>query len=407
MPNPSTDRGDGALTIEHHQQATTRERIRLRLCFVVLAIIATGLIALFLVMPKGTLLQQAVACQEIDPYKSLRLLDQAITDAGGSYPDAQVKKCELLGSLEGWPNAERYFDSIDSLETCDQTILCELAEAAWQHNSERLAVEALERANRVGTEQERVVRMLLSIKYDLGERSAALELCEKLVKLAPDDPEPWLVSAGIHHGVERFSPALAAYKGALERLEPGQESHRVRFQIAEVSIHLGDLETADRHIQILRSQAKSAPQVDLAYAKLLRRRGQNSDAKVVVDSVIANSPQFPGSLMLRGLLNSDKGDFHAAAADFRGVVEINPYDHRAHYRLAQAYQQLNKPDKAEDHFQASRRLTDAVSLILILGKQLDENPTSRDLRLKLAEQHLVLGDVQAAEHWRQAANNLH
>jgi Flp pilus assembly protein TadD len=141
----------------------------------------------------------------------------------------------------------------------------------------------------------------------------------------------------------------------------------------------------------------------VAYAKLLRRKGLDAQARAIVDAVVAKEPQFQGGLMLRGTLNFDDGDFRASAADFRAVVALNPFDHNAHYKLGQALQQLGTLEEAERHFELSRRLTEAVSQLLFLNRQLDQDPTNRELRLKLAEQHLLLGDTLSAEHLRQTA----
>jgi cytochrome c-type biogenesis protein CcmH/NrfG len=47
----------------------------------------------------------------------------------------------------------------------------------------------------------------------------------------------------------------------------------------------------------------------------------------------------------------------AAAAQFEAELKLAPNETRAHYRLAQALQQLNEPAAAADHYQAALRLT--------------------------------------------------
>ena len=367
----------------------------------------SGLAVAFLLLFRDSdgLLEQARSLQTHAPYEALQLLEQAITDNGGSYPDGQVMKCQLLGTLQGWRAAERYFDTIESPEACEQATLVDLAVAAQQSQAAWLAKKALLAANHPGPEKEHVLRRLMEVQYDLGEMGAVLKCCEELAQLAPQDPEPWLVSAGIFHEMEQFSPALTAYQEALERSPAEGESLRVRFQIAEVSLHLGDLETAEHHIKILRDVDATEPLVNLAYAKLLRRKGQDSQARAIVEVIVGKEPHPPGVLMLRGLLNLDDGDFAAAAADFRAVVAMSPYDHNAHYKLGQALQRLGMTEEADRHFERSRELTDAVSQLLSLGRQLDRNPNSRELRLKLAEQHLLLGETQSAEQWRRTAED--
>jgi tetratricopeptide (TPR) repeat protein len=390
---------------ETRKQARTRTVWWLTTAIIV---VLSGLTATYLMFVRNSegVLEQARSLQEDAPFESLRLLEQAIAEANGVYPDAQVMKCHVLGEMQGWRAAERYYDTIESPEASDQGVLLDLAVAANQRHAAWLAAKALDAANHAGPHREQVVRLLMAVKFDLGEKAAVLRLCEELAELAPGDPEPWLVTAGIHHEIEQFPPALRAYKEALIRSPPKQEALRVRFQIAELSMHIGDLETADQHIRILRNLELSLPQVDLAYAKMLRRKGRSSEAKAIAEEIITKEPQFPGGFMLRGQLRFDEGDFRAAVADFQAVSKIIPFDHRAHYKLGQVYQRLQMTAESERHFAENHRLTDAVSQILILGRQLDQNPTSRELRLKLAEQHLVLGDRQSAEHWRRTAESI-
>ncbi len=375
---------------------------------VAIVIVVCGAALAFLIVGRGGggLLERARVQQQQAPLAALQLLEQAIEDAGGEYPDAQVMKCEILGGLQGWRSAERYYDTIQSPGKSSQKALIELAIAAKHGNAEWLSAKALSAAHHPGPDEERVVRLLLGVKYYFGEKAAVLKLCDELARLAPQDPEPWMVSAGIYHETEQFAPALIAYREALERSPPEREALRMRLQVAEVSLHLGDLETAEKQIRILRNLSPGVPTMDLANAKLLRRKGRDQEAKAIVEEVLAKEPHFPAGLMLRGLLRFDEGDFRAAADDFRGVIAINPFDHQAHYKLGQVYQRLEMTEESEQEFAESRRLTDAVSQILSLGRQLDANPTSRELRLKLAEQHQLLGDAQTAEHWRRTAEDI-
>ncbi|MBC8355374.1 MAG: tetratricopeptide repeat protein [Planctomycetes bacterium] len=399
------------MNVDHNQESgeSASRRFRVRTFWATATVIVLcGLTLFFLTARRGGgLLEQVRATQKEAPQAALQLIEQAIADAGGTYPDAQVMKCQLLGTLESWRAAERYYDTIESPQSSDQKILIELALAANQSHSAWLAERALLAANHPGPEKERVLRLLLTVQYDLGEMGAVLKICDELAQLAPQDPEPWLVSAGILHETEQLSPALSAYQEALKRSPSEQESLRVRFQMAEVSLHLGNLETAEQHIKFVRNLSPTMPEIDLTYAKLLRRKGQNSQARSLVESILAKERHFPGGIMLRGLLNFDAGDFHAAAADFRAVVAINPFQHNAHYKLGQTLQRLGMTEESESHFERSLQLTNAVSQLLFLRRQLDENPTSRELRLKLAEQHLLLGDAQSAAHWRRTAEDRH
>jgi len=372
-----------------------------------LVLVLSGSMLFFLILGQEVgLLERVRMRQQHAPGEALQLLEQAIADAGGSYPDAQVKKCEILGISQGWIEAERYYDTIESPEASDQNVLIDLAAAAYQSRAAWLAEKALTAANHPGPEKERVLRMLLSVKYDLGEMGQALILCEELAKLAPKDPEPWLISAGIHHGSEDFSPALVAYQEALERSPPESQILRIRLHIADLSLHLGDLKTAEQHIQILRNLDPTAPPVGVVFAKLLRRKGRSAEAKAIAAEIVTREPQFPAALLLRGQLRYEDGDYRAAAADFLAVLGINPFEYKAHYQLAQVYQRLEMTEESKHHFEESRRLTDAMSQVLFLGQQLDQNPTDRELRLRLAEQHLILGDTQSAEHWRRTAEGI-
>lgn len=378
-----------------------------KVSWIVIAVILGMGATLFLVMRSGrTLRDQVRAKLDETPQDALQLIDQAIDDAGGTYPDAQVMKCEVLGDLRGWREAATYFRSIDSPEACDQAVLMDLAIAANDDHAAWLAEKVLIAANRPGPERERVIRLLMRVQYDLGKMGAVLSLCKELTQLAPEDPEPWLVSAGIHHSAEQLGSALRDYQEAISRSPPASEALRVRLQIAEVSLHLGDLVTAGQQIQILRALAPGEPPVGVVYAKLLRRQGEIAKAKAVVSEVIAKAPQFANALLLRAEIRNDEGELRAAEADLLAVLQLDPFHQPAHYQLGQVYQRLKMAQESEYHLQESHRLTDAMSEILFLGRQLDSDPNSRELRLRLAEQHRAIGDAQSADHWERLAEDL-
>ncbi|MEO8493525.1 MAG: tetratricopeptide repeat protein [Planctomycetota bacterium] len=312
----------------------------------------------------------------------------------------------LVGALVWRERAQNKHEREFQNSSQEQGELFAAAKAAHAKGAGRLAEKLLCAANHPGSQQEAVLRALVSLEYELEEYDAVLTYCQELAQLAPADSLPWLVSAGIYHENEQVSEALNAYRQALRRDLPAGEVSRVRYQIADLSLFIGDLPAARQAVDQLLAEPPTSPAIELLHARLLRNEGERREALIVVNRILSTNHDSPSALLLRGEIYLDDGQFVQAAEDLEQVIGSSPFDFRAHYKLAQAYLRSGEREKAQIHLAKSRQLTDIIGEIQVLLFQVRQDPSNRQLRLRLADLSDQQGDTETAEYWRNSTADL-
>lgn len=397
-------RDDRSLT---DMEAERRRRLRWAAAIgmgVLLLVLVLGFAVIGWENPQRTV-ERARELQASDPNRALRLLKSSWT-IHGDYLPAELLKCQILTSLGRGQEALKRFEEIRDLSACDTNDLLALALTAQKAKVAPLAEKALLGAHRPGPQQVTVLRLLISLMYEKVDDKAVLEYCRELATLVPDDPEPWLVSAGIYHEREQVAAALEAYRQALRRNPPAKEVCRVRYQIAERSLHIGDLAAARKELDLLLAEMPSVAEHQLLNARLLRQEGRGAEAEALVDSILAKDPQRLDALKLRSEIYSDGGQFDRAVADLSQVLRAEPFDREAHHKLGMAYLRLGDTAKGQSHLETARNLTNVTIEILSLEHQLESDPANQQMRRRLAELNEQRGDTDAARRWRSASQTL-
>jgi len=320
--------------------------------------------------------------------------------------EAHFLQAQQLASQGREQEAIAAIDAIESPADLDVAALIDAAVRAQRQNKKQLAISFLNAANYPGPRREEVLRMLISLQWDLEEFGSVLMACEELTKLAPQDSMPWLVSAGIYHENERVTEALNAYRQALRRDIPAAEIDRVHYQIADLSLFTGDLATARQFVDLLIKAEPKSLEFSLIQARLLRQEGKPKEQLAVIQQILKEHPNHATTLMMRGENYLDSGLDREALEDFEIVVQSNPYDYQAHYKLAQAYMRVGNTQQAESHFTRSRELTEIINQTQVLLFQVQQDPNNRQLRLQLATLSEQQGDQETAEYWRSSAQHL-
>ena len=292
-----------------------------------------------------------------DPAAALELLD-ATNDRSR---DSRLLRCQLLAASRHWEQAELAFEEIADPELCRQDELIELASLALGSGIFSLADKVLDADYRRGDPQPALLRAMIDVKYQSGFDQQALPLCNEMSKLTPDDPFPWLVSAKIYHHAEKIDLAIDAYREALRRDLDERDERQARFQIADMSIYVGDLDTAGQQLDHLAAELPGDPDVGLLRAKLLHRKGSFEASLQVLDAVLAARPDMVPALLERGVLHLERENLTQAARDLKQVTTLAPENYTGHYKLGLAYQRLNQPELAARHRERSSQITDRIT----------------------------------------------
>lgn len=334
------------------------------------------------------------------PERAAQLLARSIDAAGGDYPAAQLLRCRALGAAGRWDEATGLFSLIEDKSACGPRELVRLAREAQRANAEALAEMALVAANRPGAEQAAVLRQLISLEFERAPSEEALAHCRELARIAPDDPFPWQVEGRLQERRKEALAAVDAYREALRRKPKARQELEIRMALAGLLIDSGELSSAREEMNRLLANPAAAEAVRMKDAYLLRLEGRWQAALEKVQSVLVDDPCSAGALMLRGILYFDRGRFAQAAEDLRRVVAAQPFNKEAHYKLAQAYLRLDRPQEAETHLQTSNRLTELNLEIMALEARVRDNRTDRALVSQLAELYEEVGRSQDAGRLR-------
>ncbi|MBC8355377.1 MAG: tetratricopeptide repeat protein [Planctomycetes bacterium] len=275
--------------------------------------------------------------------------------------DAQLLRCQFLATAGNWKQAEDAFEEISQPEFCRQNELIELASTALASGIYSLADKVLSAAYRGDSEDVQLLRTMIDVKHELAAGQEVIELCREMSRLAPRDPYPWLRAAQIYQQAEKIDLAIEAYQEVLARDPEDRIAQNARFQIADLAIYAGELNTARQQLDQLLREMPDAPGVGVLYAKLLHREGDSAAGVRILNGVLASTPDFLSALLERGVLYLELEDSAAAVRDLDQVVKLDPENYTGHYQLGLAYQRLNQPDLAGRHFERSRQITEQVS----------------------------------------------
>lgn len=372
---------------------------------VVLAAVS-GVIWLTASSSPTALLAQSRRYEATDLRRALSLVKSAIEGSPEGFPAAQVHRCRLLVKLKLNAEAETAFQAIRRPEDCLPQDLIDLALAAKQGQNYRLAASALRAAGADSQQRPDLLKVLIEVEFESGQREQTLALCQAYAKAVPDDPFPWLISASLHHEHNDVQLAFQAYLNALACPLSPKEENRVRFQACQLALLLGDIPQARRQRDAIDPQGldvQSQQALSLQTAELLHREGKTSEAVSLLDQ-FANAPGLVTARAMRGSYRYELGDLQGAIRDLLSVVQQDRFHQPAHYRLSQAYLKLGDTESAAPYLKRSQELVALTARILTVENQLRNDLSNWQLRLQLADLNEQRGERQAAEQWRHSAD---
>jgi tetratricopeptide (TPR) repeat protein len=103
----------------------------------------------------------------------------------------------------------------------------------------------------------------------------------------------------------------------------------------------------------------SAPRRDdikIGLARAYMGQKQFDKGRMALDEAQRIRSDSPDVYYYRGMLNSQQGDYAAAASDFESAIKLNPKNAYAYYYAGLAYNKLKRPDKMVQHFETFLKL---------------------------------------------------
>lgn len=250
--------------------------------------------------------------------------------------------------------------------------------------------------------REAILRLAVTVRFDLGRDADVLAHCDELILLAPDEPGPWRVKAMVHRNHGRWEHFIDDAREALQRTTPPDEF--LRLEWIDACLVLGLTPDARKQFDVLRENAPelvdAAPNV---HARLLLQEGQRDEAARILTAYLEEAPQDAAALVLQGTLLAGEERFAEAVPLLEQAAELAPADEQAVYQLAQCYARLNRPDDARAALQRHRSILDAKVRLHELETRAAREPLNVAVRRELAAGYAQLGMPDLADFWTRAA----
>ena len=344
-----------------------------------------------------TILQTA----DENPAAAERMLRQQLDRNLSRKSDTSLALAWLDARRDDWDDAMIMFSQVET-STCRTDLLFKFASKASRSYRFKLANRALKPLRDRNVQETPEALQLLWTNYSaLGEQEEALQCAKELLNNQPSN----------HAFHLEMIKALKAASLDVESLDEIQKIMRLdlpRNLQAEVDhlyldqlIVLGNLQSAWKQVEIIRSRYGNSTQLQAKLIDLYRAEGNLDQALEVVTEIFPQVKQMPAAFLTRGSILLDLGRYDEAIIDLEKSTELEPYNERSQFKLSEAYRSKGKTSLSEKHRQLGERIRRNRVRIGELMKDLS-HASQRDFE-ELSSLHLGLGGAETARYWKQRA----
>ena len=234
--------------------------------------------------------------------------------------------------------------------------------------------------------------------YDLGAMEPAVHHLERLALLAPTDPRPHRVMGLIYKDLENDQLAVTCYEESLTRSTDQPDIASIRTELAEVQIHLNRHAAARETL----SFCQPSPRVLALRAECEFALGNEATARELLASALQQDPHETAALLLQGTLAMNDGQPSRAIPAFQQVVDQEPTDFTARFKLSQAFAQSGDQSRAAEQLSAMNQIKEIRREANQVYQQVLGNPRDVEGRFRLGILSEKLHRPDLARMWYQA-----
>ncbi|VTS04526.1 tetratricopeptide repeat protein [Tuwongella immobilis] len=276
--------------------------------------------------------------------------------------------------------------------------------AAFRLQQPYLAEQLLTEAIESYPKEVDAFRVLSVIHYDQGNLRVAIEDLQQVATLAPEDARPWRQLGLIHRDFERFPEAEQAYAQAVQRKLPPVLEAEVRQEWADVLVRLARHPEAEAILDAIPPEVPMTAErmtTALAIAQVTQSPEQ-LDAQLA--QAVKQFPRHAPILRANGVRALQRNDPESAVKWLKTATQVDPYDYRNYYELAQAYQRANNATAAKEAESEVKRLQALLTRLTELSEAAMDQPWDAAVRRELATLCRSLGKMELAKQWEIAAS---
>ncbi|MFO1002892.1 MAG: hypothetical protein U0936_21380 [Planctomycetaceae bacterium] len=348
-------------------------------------------------LPK-TLLKDAIAASGKSLFEAEKLVTQAIEQAGGSFPEAEVFRAQLFAASGRGDEALGQFSLVKSPERLPAKQLIDLGMVALKNQESLLAEKAFLYVSSESEYYPSVLRSLIQIHLEMGREETARTECENLLALEPHDPIGWQILGTIALNRKELTEAEKAFLMCLQHSKDRQQIRETREDLIQIKIDQGNVAEARKQLTILAKESgEYSPRAIIEHAYVLRMEGNTQMAIELLNPLADRNDAFQVRvLFLRGLLYADNGQDDAATKDLAVVTKRQPWHKEAHHKLSVILAKLGDTKLADEHRQMAEELTNLALELLDATTELAKNPSNSTLRGRVATLYDQLGQPEQA-----------
>lgn len=186
-------------------------------------------------------------------------------------------------------------------------------------------------------------------------RIATQQAAEALLSLSLVAPDSAQMHEAMAQELERALDTSGAITNLRKAVELDPTLPGVHYELAEALHEANDERLraeAEEEYKLSLKQNPHDARSAAALGNLARDRGDTQDAIAYYAQAIAIDPQLSDAAIALADLDAATGDFAAAAITLKPVVEADPSNILAHYRLFTAYRMLGRKDDSKRELEA-------------------------------------------------------
>jgi tetratricopeptide (TPR) repeat protein len=316
----------------------------------------------------GARLLAARAARRAGDYPAASEHLDALRERGGEPTPEQTLERALLAAQRGdLPRAEGYLRSCLETDPPQAPLILEALERGYL------------RANRL---------------------NEALRCLARLLKLQPDNVIALVDRGTVGEGVGAAQKALEDYRAACAA-QPEYRAARLRLGL--LLLHLNRPAEALPHFEHLHQRNPHDSECTLGLAQCLRDLGRRDQSEDLLDSLLADEPDNPKALLLRGRLALDADRPEPAERWLRRAVALLPGNQEAHHVLADCLRHLGKKEEAASHARKAQEIGADLKRLVKLIQEALRSPADPEPRLEAGRICLRSGQDQQGLRWLYGA----
>jgi tetratricopeptide (TPR) repeat protein len=261
----------------------------------------------------------------------------------------------------------------------------------------------LARLDAPGTDEVIVLEALVQGYLENNSSNDALRWTRYWTEHYPDDWEGYLFRGQACLADPTPERALAAFRRAVE-LNP--EAVEPRFRLGAALAADGRWDEALAQYRFCLEVEADNPTALLGLANCQHWRGERAEARTALDRLLAQRPNQPAALLIRGRLEYDDENYDAALDWLQKAEKAAPNEPEVFVALARTLRALGRGDEAEVYDRKFKVLEKKLRELEDVRKQISREPSRVDLRYQAGALLLEIGQEPEAARWFQSVLRL-